>query len=61
MSLKKIKIHSTELSAEDAELVDSILIDVLQQRGIELYSPDTKQDSFAWEIEVVVMTKLKEV
>jgi hypothetical protein len=61
MSLKKIKIHSTELNPRDAELIDSILIDALQERGIEFYNPEVKQDSFGWEIEVLVMTKINEV
>jgi hypothetical protein len=61
VSLKRIKIHSTEINERDAELIDSILIDALKERGIELYNPETAQESFGWEIEVLVMMKPKEV
>lgn len=57
MSLTRIKLHSTELDKRDAELIDEILMDVLKERGIDLYIPDNAHDSIAWEIEVLMHTK----
>jgi hypothetical protein len=57
MGLKKIKLHSTELNEQDSELIDSILIDALKEQGIDLYNPNDACDSFAWEIELLVVTK----
>jgi hypothetical protein len=60
MALKTIKLNSTEINDRDAELIDSILIDALKERGIEPYNTESAQESFGWEIKILVMTKEEE-
>jgi len=60
MALKIIKLNSTQINERDAELIDSILIDALKERGIELYNTEIAQESFGWSIEVLIHTKPKE-
>ena len=59
MSLKKIKLHSTELNERDAELIDNILIEALKGRGIDFHDSNNPQDSFGWELDVLVVVKSK--